>query len=50
MDEPCRGLDPHNYHNLIEVFAGLSQTLVFSTCNMQFAADVADRVVVLYNG
>lgn len=50
LDEPDVGLDPHRCSNLIHVFQELTQTVVFSTGNMKFAAEAADRIVVLYNG
>lgn len=50
LDEPDIGLDPHNLNNIIRVFGELTQTVVFSTSNMRFAAEAADRVIVLYNG
>jgi cobalt/nickel transport system ATP-binding protein len=50
LDEPDANLDPGNRNNLIKLLAGLSQTLVIATCNMNFASAVADRAVLLDNG
>jgi cobalt/nickel transport system ATP-binding protein len=50
LDEPDGSLDPRNRSNLIKLLGGLSQTLVIATCNMNFAAVLADRVVLLDKG
>jgi energy-coupling factor transporter ATP-binding protein EcfA2 len=50
LDEPDGSLDPRNRNNLIKLLAGLSQTLIITTANMDFAAAVAERVVLLDNG
>ncbi len=50
LDEPDGSLDPRNRNNLVKLLAGLSQTLIITTANMDFAAAVADRVVLLDNG
>jgi len=50
MDEPDGSLDPRNRRKLIKLLAGLEQTLVIATCNMNFAAAVAERAVVLDGG
>lgn len=50
LDEPDGSLDPRNRKNLVELLAGLSQTLVIATCNMDFAAAVADTAVVMSAG
>jgi energy-coupling factor transporter ATP-binding protein EcfA2 len=50
LDEPDGSLDPRNRNNLIKLLAGLTQTLIITTANMDFAAAVADRVVLLDNG
>jgi cobalt/nickel transport system ATP-binding protein len=50
FDEPDGSLDPRNRNRLIEILKGLKQTLVIATCNMNFAARVADRVIVIDAG
>ncbi len=50
LDEPDGSLDPRNRNNLVELLAGLSQTLVIATCNMEFAAAVADTAAVMDAG
>ncbi len=50
LDEPDGSLDPRNRKNLLKLLAGLPQTLVIATCNMNFAAVIADRAVLLDKG
>jgi len=50
LDEPDGSLDPRNRNNLIKLLAGLHQTLIIATSNMNFAAALADRAVLLDNG
>ena len=50
LDEPDGSLDPRNRDNLVKLLAGLSQTLVIATCNMDFAAAVADKAAVIDGG
>jgi len=50
LDEPSGSLDPKNRNNLAKLLAGLSQTLIIATCDMDFAAALADRVVLLDAG
>ena len=50
LDEPDGSLDPANRNNLIKLLAGLSQTLIIATCNMNFAFATADRAVLVNNG
>ena len=50
LDEPDGSLDPANRNNLINLLAGLSQTLIIATCNMNFAFATADRAVLVNNG
>jgi len=50
LDEPDGSLDPRNRRNLAELLIGLRQTLVIATCNMGFAARLADRAVLLDGG
>jgi cobalt/nickel transport system ATP-binding protein len=49
FDEPDGGLDPRNRNNLVRLLRELSQTLIIATCDMRFAAAVADRAVVMDN-
>ena len=50
FDEPDGSLDPRNRNRLVEILRGLKQTLVIATCNMNFAARVADRAIVIDAG
>jgi len=50
LDEPDGSLDPANRNNLIRLLSGLSQTLIIATSNMDFAAALADRAVLLDKG
>ena len=50
LDEPDGSLDPRNRNNLTKLLGSLSQTLIIATCNMNFAAALADRAVLLDKG
>lgn len=50
LDEPDGQLDPANRNNLIKMLSNLPQTLIIATCNMNFAAVVADRVILVDKG
>jgi len=50
LDEPDGSLDPRNRNNLTKLLAGLSQTLIIATCNMNFAAALADRAILIDDG
>ena len=50
LDEPDGSLDPRNRNNLIKMLADLPQTLVIATCDMDFAAALSDRAVLLDGG
>jgi cobalt/nickel transport system ATP-binding protein len=50
LDEPDGSLDPRSRNNLIKLLAGLPQTLIIATSNVNFAAAIADRAVLLDNG
>lgn len=50
LDEPDGSLDPRNRNNLVKLLKGLPQTLIIATCNMNFAAALADRAVLLDKG
>jgi len=50
LDEPDGSLDPANRKNLIKLLVSLPQTLIIATCNMDFAAALAERAVLLNGG
>jgi cobalt/nickel transport system ATP-binding protein len=50
MDEPDSHLDPRSRRGLVKLLAGLEHTLVLATCNMNFAAEVCGRAVVMDGG
>ena len=50
LDEPDGSLDPRNRNNLIKLLRDLPQTLIIATCNMDFAAALAERAVLLDKG
>jgi energy-coupling factor transporter ATP-binding protein EcfA2 len=50
LDEPDSSLDPRNRNNLIKLLRDLPQTLIIATCNMNFAAALAERAVLLDEG
>ena len=50
LDEPDGSLDPANRNKLVKLLSELNQTLIISTCNMNFAAAVADNAVLINNG
>ncbi len=50
LDEPDGSLDPRNRKKLVELLSTLPQTLVVATCNMNFAAALADRAVLIDAG
>ena len=50
LDEPNANLDPRNRNNLIKLLGNLPQTLIIATCNMNFAAALVDRAVLLDKG
>ena len=50
LDEPDGNLDPRNRNNLIKLLKDLPQTLIIATCNMNFAAALAERAVLLDKG
>jgi len=50
LDEPDGNLDPANRNNLIRLLSNLPETLIIATCNMNFAAAVANRAVVIDKG
>lgn len=50
FDEPDSSLDPASRKRLAATLKTLPQTLIIATCNMAFAAEVADRAVLLDAG
>jgi cobalt/nickel transport system ATP-binding protein len=50
LDEPNNSLDPRNRNNLFKLLKDLPQTLIIATCDMDFAASIADRAVLLDKG
>jgi cobalt/nickel transport system ATP-binding protein len=50
LDEPDGSLDPRNRRKLAGLLRVLTQTLVLATCNMSFAAAVADRAILVDHG
>ena len=50
LDEPDGSLDPRNRDNLMTLLRSLPQTLIIATCNMNFAAALADQAVLLDKG
>jgi cobalt/nickel transport system ATP-binding protein len=50
FDEPDGSLDPRNRNNLVRLLGELSQTLIIATCNMRFAAAIAQRAIVVSDG
>ena len=50
LDEPDGSLDPRHRNNLLQLLKSLPQTLIIATCNMNFAAALADRAVLIDHG
>lgn len=50
MDEPEASLDPRTRNKLIDLLKSLSQTLIIATCNMDFAASLCERAVLMDEG
>lgn len=53
LDEPTAGLDPRGRAELlarVEALHAASQTIVLATHNMDEAAELADRIIVLHDG
>jgi len=50
LDEPDGSLDPRNRNNLIDLLSSLAQTLIIATCNMNLAAALAHRAILLDKG
>lgn len=49
-DEPDTSLDPRSRNCLIKLFNSLCQTLIIATCNMDFAARLCERAVLIDDG
>jgi cobalt/nickel transport system ATP-binding protein len=47
LDEPTSGLDPRSRSQLIALLKGMRQTMVIATHDLEAAAELADRAVVL---
>jgi len=50
LDEPDGSLDPRNRSHLIQMLRSLPQTMVIATCNMNFAAALVERAVLIDSG
>jgi cobalt/nickel transport system ATP-binding protein len=50
FDEPDGSLDPRHRNDLIKLLKSFSQTLIIATCNMNFAASIADRAILIDYG
>ncbi len=50
FDEPDGSLDPRSRNNLAAMLKTLTQTLIIATCSMNFAAEIADRAVLMDAG
>jgi cobalt/nickel transport system ATP-binding protein len=50
LDEPDGSLDPRHRNNLMVLLKSLPQTLIIATCNMNFAAEIAERAVLIDKG
>jgi cobalt transport protein ATP-binding subunit len=50
LDEPTSGLDPRGRRQLAEFLMSLRQTRIVATHDLEFAAELCDRVVVLSEG
>ena len=50
MDEPEASLDPRTRNNLTALLKSLPQTLIVATCNMNFAASLCERAILIDQG
>jgi cobalt/nickel transport system ATP-binding protein len=47
LDEPTAGLDPRSRRELVELLQGMRRTMVIATHDLEAAAEIVDRVVLL---
>ena len=50
LDEPSAGLDPRGRRELIELLRGLDETMLVSTHDLRFVADVFPRTIIVDEG
>jgi cobalt/nickel transport system ATP-binding protein len=50
LDEPTSGLDPRGRRELACFLSTLPQTRIIATHDLEFAVEICDRVVILYEG
>ena len=50
LDEPTAGLDPRGRRQLIDLLRGLPQTMIVSTHDMSFVAELFPRMVIMDDG
>ncbi len=50
LDEPSASLDPRSRRELVEILAGLDQTMLVTTHDLPLAAQLCERAVVLAGG
>jgi len=50
LDEPTAGLDPRSRSGLIELLKGMKRTMLIATHDLEAAAEIVDRVVLLNGG
>lgn len=50
MDEPDTSLDPRTRNHLVDLLKSLDQTIIIATCNMEFAARLCTRVILIDDG
>ena len=50
LDEPSASLDPRSRRELVQILAGLDQTMLVTTHDLPLAAQLCDRAVVLAGG
>lgn len=50
LDEPTSGLDPRGRREIARFLAELDQTRIVATHDLEFAAELCDRVAVLFEG
>jgi cobalt/nickel transport system ATP-binding protein len=50
LDEPTSGLDPRGRRELSRFLVGLEQTRIVATHDLEFAAELCDRVLILHEG